>query len=333
MFVRWAGDDRLRMPHHSTAMIPSKAPLAVVPLLLFLSTMTRDKRAAPIPATYHVYLLAGQSNMDGYGRVAELPEGMRGAQEGVVIFHGSPAADGDVIHGGQGRWAPLQGGHGRGFRSDGEHNTYSDAFGIELAFAQHLRALDPEANIALIKYSRGGTSIHAGAAGNFGCWEPDWEGGTDAGQGVNQYDHCLATLRTAFAARDVDGDGSEDRLVPAGILWMQGESDAYHTPEIAAAYEANLKRLMDLLRAALRTDDLPVVIGRISDSGRDDDGVVWTHGEVVRAGQAAFVKKDGHAALVTSTDDYAYSDPWHYDTAGFLDLGKQFAEAAVGLHR
>jgi iduronate 2-sulfatase len=150
---------------------------------------------------------------------------------------------------------------------------------------------------------------------------------------VNQYDHCLATLRTAFAARDVDGDGSEDRLVPAGILWMQGESDAYHTPEIAAAYEANLKRLMDLLRAALRTDDLPVVIGRISDSGRDDDGVVWTHGEVVRAGQAAFVKKDGHAALVTSTDDYAYSDPWHYDTAGFLDLGKQFAEAAVGLHR
>ena len=36
-------------------------------------------------------------------------------------------------------------------------------------------------------------------------------------------------------------------------------------------------------------------------------------------------------ALVTSTDEYKYSDPWHYDTAGYLDLGKKFAEAAVEL--
>ena len=47
-------------------------------------------------------------------------------------------------------------------------------------------------------------------------------------------------------------------MTPAGILWMQGESDGALTAEIAARYENNLKRLMDLVRAGLRTDDLPV---------------------------------------------------------------------------
>ena len=122
-------------------------------------------------------------------------------------------------------------------------------------------------------------------------------------------------------------------LLTAGIVWMQGESDAAFTAEIALRYAENLKRLMDLLRAALRVDDLPVVIGRIADSGQDSDGRVWDYGEVVRAAQAAFVEKDPNAALVTSTDAYAFSDLWHYDSAGYLDLGRSFADAMVGLLR
>ena len=89
---------------------------------------------------------------------------------------------------------------------------------------------------------------------------------------------------------------------------------------------------MDLIRAAFRVDDLPVAIGRISDSGQDDtDGMIWDFGEAVRAAQAAFVENDARAALVTSTDNYGYSDPYHYDTAGYLDLGKRFAEALHSL--
>ena len=43
--------------------------------------------------------------------------------------------------------------------------------------------------------------------------------------------------------------------------------------------------------------------------------------------QANFVKHDENAALVISTDEYSYSDPWHYDSAGYLDLGEEFADA------
>jgi hypothetical protein len=93
--------------------------------------------------------------------------------------------------------------------------------------------------------------------------------------------------------------------------------------------------MMDLIRAALRKDDLAVVIGRISDSGKDEyqkdqaNGKVWDFGDIVRNAQAEFVEHDENAALVDSTDAYSYSDPWHYDSTGYLDLGRQFATAVL----
>ncbi len=281
--------------------------------------------------TYHLYFLGGQSNMDGYGLVNELPPEAAGPVNGVMIFHGNTALD-DAAVDGRGVWAELRPGHGGGYTSDGTSATYSDRFGVELSFARTLRKLEPDADIAIIKYSRGGSSIDREAADRFGCWDPDYPDETT--NGINQYDHFLATIRNAMAVDDINGDGQPDTLVPRGIIWMQGESDAAHGEAIAQRYEANLERLMDLIRASLRVDDVPVVIGRISDSGRDEeekDGKVWNHGEVVRVAQASYVANDPRAALVTSTDGYGYSDPWHYDSAGYLDLGTQFAIAVHGL--
>ncbi len=277
--------------------------------------------------TYHLYYLGGQSNMDGYGYVEQLPSQLKGPVEDVMIFHGNPAPDGTP--GGQGVWTELRPGHGAGYESDGRTVSRSDRFGVELTFARTLRKLRPQANIAVIKYSRGGTSIDQDAAGRFGCWDPDYT----LNGGVNQYDSFLATLRNAAGVLDIDGDGSRDTLIPAGIVWMQGESDAAYTEPIARRYRSHLTRLMNLIRAALRVDDLPVVIGRISDSGRDEeenDGKVWNYGHIVRAAQEAFVRADTSAALVTTTDNYDYSDKWHYDTEGYIDLGAQFAKA---MHR
>jgi len=276
---------------------------------------------------YKLYYLGGQSNMDGHGRLSELPAELNAKVEGVMIFHGNSAPDGGEVDG-RGIWTVLQPGHGGDFESDGQTNKYSNKFGIELTFARRLRALDPHSNIALIKYSRGGTSIDTSAAGRFGSWDPDYNKGTS----VNQYDHFLATVRNALAVPDIDGDGDPDLLIPVGIIWMQGESDGAGKLKAAQNYESNLKRLMDLIRAAFRIDDLAVVIGRISDSGQDDrDGKVWNYGDIIRNAQRSFVEKDENAALVTSTDSYHYSDKWHYDGAGYIDLGDKFAEAVFRL--
>lgn len=289
--------------------------------------------ASPARATdYDVYLLAGQSNMDGYGHNKDLPGNLQKPQPGVMIFHGDTAPDGD-LKGGRGLWTTLQPGHGVGFSSDGKENHLSDRFGVELSFAARMAELRPDRKIAIIKYSRGGTSIDVEARGGAGCWDPDFDlgegGGENAGgaRDINQYDHCLTTIRNACAQRDIDGDGREDRLIPAGIVWMQGESDAAYTPEIASRYFQNLSKVMNVLCAAMRVDDLPIAIGRISDSGKGKDGKVWKHGEIVRKAEAEYANRHRNAELVTSTDGYKYSDAAHYDSAGFIDLGREFAQA------
>ena len=301
-----------------------KSPIVSLAFACLLSSCAGNSAGT----AYKLYFLGGQSNMDGYGSISELPAELNVPVSGVWIFHGNTVAD-DSTGGGRGIWTDLRPGHGVGFSSDGVENAYSERFGVEQTFAMRLRELDPEANIAIIKYSRGGTSIDSAAAGGSGSWDPNYGGG----DGVNQYDHFLSAVRQAISVSDIDGDGTPDNLVPAGILWMQGESDAAYTEEIAAHYLGNLTQLMGLFRTAFQVDDLPVVIGRISDSGQDESGKVWDHGDIIREAQAAFVESDVAAALVTSTDDYSYSDPYHYDTAGYIDLGRKFADAVVGIGR
>lgn len=258
--------------------------------------------------------------MEGFGYNKELPADLAKPMKHVYIFDGNRGGDGEPGLG-VGKWEQLRPGHGTGFASDGVQNKVSDRFGLELAFARRMRELYPHDKIAIIKYARSGSSIDSLAAGPFGCWDPDYNAKP------NQYDFFLNTVNGAYASSDVNGDGKPDTLVASGILWMQGEGDGSFTEEIAGAYHANLKKLVDAFRAVFRTDDLPVVIGKISDSGNDKSGIVFKHGDLVQYAQEKFCRTDAHAAIVRSTSKYAYSDPWHYDSAGYLDLGKNFAEA------
>ena len=170
--------------------------------------------------------------------------------------------------------------------------------------------------------------MQEGASG-YGSWEPDYDGGN----GINQYDNFLKTLKNAYSVKDIDGDGVENKLVPAGIIWMQGESDAEYPETAALAYEKNLKRMMDLIRATLRSDDLPVVIGKITDSGNDEDGKMMDFIEIVHRAQEDFVDKDNFAKLVSSTEGYDFSDDWHYTSEAYIDLGGKFAEAVLQIEK
>ena len=270
---------------------------------------------------FYVYSLGGQSHMEGYGSVDELPAKQAGSQNRVMIFHGNPAPD-QSPGGGKGIWAELQPGHGYGFRSDGNRNQYSNRFGPELTFAQTIQEQFPDRRIAIIKYANGGTSIDPSAAGQFGCWEPTLEG-------INQYDHFLTTVRLAQSDTDIDDDGVADRLIPAGIIWLQGESDANHSPQIANRYEANLRRLIGRMRTTFGRDDLPVVIGRVSPSQLPE--MFWKHLEIVRTAQAQYTQEDANAVLVETTDSYGHSDFWHYDSAGYLALGREVGAAVAKL--
>lgn len=82
---------------------------------------------------------------------------------------------------------------------------------------------------------------------------------------------------------------------------------------------------MDLIRASLLADDLPIVIGKISDSWEKGDKV-YPYEELVHFAQEEFVKTDGNAAIVRNSKYYKFSDRWHYDSPAYIDLGVSFAE-------
>jgi hypothetical protein len=271
--------------------------------------------------TIRLFYLGGQSNMDGYGYNSDLPASLNKTFRSVYIFHGNPADDGNLA-GGLGKWAPLTPGHGVGFKFDGNENLLSDRFGVELSFAKRLQELYPGEKIAIIKYSKGGSSIDSLGTTEYGTWDPEYKDN----DGINQYDHFLKTVRLAMAETDIDGDGKMDKLVPGGIIWMQGESDA-GTEEVALRYYENLRQLMGRMRAAFRNDNLPIILGKISDSWSDYDGLVWDYGDVVKAAQEKFVRFDKNADIVRTTKYYRYSDTAHYNSNGYVDLGLKFAEA------
>ncbi|MEN8125412.1 MAG: sialate O-acetylesterase [Bacteroidota bacterium] len=301
--------------------------LVLVILILFLIPSIAISQQVE-KETIRLFYLGGQSNMEGYGQNSELHDSFKTEFKNVWIFHGNPTPD-EKENGGLGKWDVLKPGHGVGFSSDGINNKLSDRFGIELSFAKKLQELYPNEKIALIKYSRGGSSIDSLAAGQFGSWEIDYSGTN----GINQYDNFLVTIKEALKTKDIDGNGKDDLLIPSGIIWMQGESDAAYTEEIANRYYSNLKRLMDLMRASFYTDDLAVVLGKISDSWNVKDGKVWEYGELVQYAQEKYAKTDKNAAIVRSTRYYKYSDPWHYDSNGYIDLGVKFAEAVYLLNK
>lgn len=273
--------------------------------------------------TYRLFYLGGQSNMVGYGYNKDLPDSLDKTFDDVMIFHGNTADDGDLATGGLGIWEPLKPGHGVGHSATRSENKFSDRFGLELAFADRLLELYPGEKIAFIKYAKGGTSIDSLAAGRFGCWDPDFQ----SKNGINQYDHFLSTLNHAMSIQDIDGNGQADVLVPAGILWMQGESDADKSEELALRYYEHLVRLMNLMRAALRTDDLPVLIGKITDSLNPEfNGKVWPYGDLVQYAEEKFAREDPAAAIIRNTKYYGSSDPWHYLSEDYVDFGKAFAD-------
>ena len=274
--------------------------------------------------TIRLFYLGGQSNMDGYGYNSQLPDSLNITFDSVFIFHGNPVGDNEK-NGGEGVWTKLKPGHGVGFSSNSIENNYSDRFGVELSFASILTQLYPDEKIALIKYSRGGSSLDS-LASYGGSWDPDFSG-------INQYDNFLTTVKNAFSDDDIDNDGTNDILVPHGIIWMQGESDAAYTEETAKDYFANLKQMMMLLRASFHNNKLPVVIGKISDSKNDKEGRVWEYLELVQNAQEKYVTHDKYAEIVRSTINYNYSDPWHYDDNGYINLGISFAETIKELNK
>ena len=297
---------------------------------ILLLAFTLFYASAVSAKTYRVYYLGGQSNMDGYGYVKELPAELNGPVEGVYIFHGNPRPDGEAVDG-RGLWAQLRPGHGVGFKSDGKKNEYSERFGVELTLARRLKELHAGANIALVKYSRGGTSIDETAARWFGSWEADFTGGPSEHSGINQYDHFLANDPSRLPRRPAGVRPRREVIFfPSSrppSSGSEGECSAAAAIGVAERYEQQRQTT----GGSHPRRNAPGRLGGCDDrrhfrfkTAGMIDGRVWNQGKILKQNLRVktFVGTSAIPPLKIQIvdDDYGYSDPYHYDTAGYIDL-------------
>jgi hypothetical protein len=291
-----------------------------------MSERSSRSRTNEDPVTYHLYILAGQSNMDGMGFVSDLTSELNAPQEGTIIYNPTRRDDQQPVQD-FGKWEPLQPGHGYGHRyiqeNKAEREVLSGRFGPELSFASRLRELRPQHNIALFKYAKGGSSIHPDTPDDWGCWDPDF----DVNSGINQWTHFEHHYRRATNKRGSFEQDAEMELKPGGIVWMQGESDAAYSEKIARAYSVNLEKVIHRMRSLTGKQNLPVVIGQISGTGMEGSKPALPWAEIVQEAQQTFVEQDANAALVQTPEGHGWLDAWHYDSETYLELGKRFAEA------
>ena len=249
-----------------------------------------------------VFLLAGQSNMDGRARAYNLTfedkTRIKKAQENVILYYNHK----DPV--------PLQAtkvaNHtARKFEAD-------SLFGPELFFGIKMSETYPNHKIVLIKRARGGMSL-------YGAWNPDWN--EDNAKHMNElkapklYSDFIAYAKSILK----DMDPNEYEL--SGMLWVQGETDSGERfgSEPAESYEFNLKKLINGVRKEFSSPNLPFLMFQVG------------NGKVVE-GMRNIAKTDKNVSLIpqsndTKSKDYYPKNPppiGHYICSSMKQIGIQF---------
>ena len=231
-----------------------------------------------------VFLLGGQSNMTGWTPLSEIPNEMRHEYPEVIIW-----ADGEAETSLMRRWMNLIPGLGKSV-------SY---LGPELTFGPELAKYFPDEKIALLKCSWAGTDLVT-------QWRPPSSGKTTG----YLYENFIKSVHDGLAALPV---GTEYEI--AGMIWMQGESDAIQTQAVADEYEYNLTNLISDLRSEFNVPQMPFVIGQISEARAWD-----AFGSTIRNAELEVSKNVSNTSMIITTD-FELTDQAHYNGNGQIKLG------------
>jgi len=215
-----------------------------------------------------VFILAGQSNMEGHAASSTLDYLGEDPKYGPLLGKikkpdGTWVVRDDVWIEYLGRKGNLELGYGVG---DGKPSAGDPAlpwtansrkFGPELAFGIDLGDYF-ENQVLLIKTCWGGHSLY----GNFRPPSSGGQMGASYSNMVAITRNVLKNLKTLFPDYD-EAKGCEI----AGFLWFQGFNDQFD-PKVVAEYEQNLVNLIKDLRKEFKVPNLPVVIGALGTGGQ-----------------------------------------------------------------
>lgn len=218
------------------------------------------------PGPVKVFILAGQSNMEGQA-VADLAgKDYNGGKGTLATLLKDPAKEALFRHlvGPRGGWAVRDDVWVRYQREDGPllrgpltlgFSVYGDShhFGPELQFGWVMG--DHFANqVLLIKTAWGGKSLYK-----------DFRPPSSGGAVGPYYRKMLAEVREALTNLQADFPGYDGRGYElAGFVWYQGWNDGCEPETAVPQYESNLVNLIRDVRKDLNAPGLPVVIGELT---------------------------------------------------------------------
>lgn len=296
--------------HMSLRSIFATAALALA------SCSTSSTPSVPdLPANQvDVFLLCGQSNMQGVGRAELIPESER-TVAGVHLFHSRSVGSGETAL----QWVPL--------RPAGWAGAKEEMYGVELTLAARLMESRDGREMYFVKHAVGGTNVHTD-------WKPETGPEWKTMQSV-----------TGRALAELEARGHDP--IVRGIFWQQGESDA-RSVDTADAYGENMVGFIAALRASVAEhaaggdpDSIKFVMGQVipDDTPGSMAAKVYPGRVAVRAAQLALARDVTNVATVPTDpsfethasdgDDYRVEDNIHFNGPGIQKLGRAMAEAYV----
>lgn len=243
-----------------------------------------------------VWLLAGQSNMEGIGnmsgaakphpliRVFSMSREWRLARDPLHLLGESP----DACHHGRRPWTPAQ--------AEKVRRSAVRGVGVGIFFARELMR-HHGLPIGLIATAHGGTSMS------------QWNPALKSRGGDSLYGSMLQSLRATGQPI-------------AGVLWYQGENDA--GPE-APRYTARMRRLAAAVRRDLRQPRLRWIMAQLARVFGDNDAAAWNS---IQEQQRLLPEKIRGLETVAAID-LPLDDGVHIGADGYPVLGRRMARVAL----
>ena len=272
-------------------------------VIVGLLTVLVQAAAAADPGPLKVFILAGQSNMEGQAVVDLQGKDYNQGKGTLVALSSDPAKKDLVAHlkGADGSWRIREdvwvryqpeagnlraGPLGFGFTRYGDVHH----FGPELQFG-HVVADALGGEVLLIKTAWGGKSLYA-----------DFRPPSSGGETGKYYKLMIEQVRRALA--DVKKDFPKSKAVGyelAGLVWYQGWNDGCDPKNAVPQYEANLVNLIKDVRRDLEAPKLPVVIGELTGPWVKAPGE-WGQLRQAQAAAAAHAEFAGNVVFVPTHD-------------------------------
>jgi len=255
------------------------------------------RTSADCNTTKRVFILLGQSNMQGYGKWLEYPDEMRIKRDDILIM-------------GNNGWEPLV-------------PNIKNQNGPEISFAHKIKDVFPNNIIAIIKVATGGAGIRA--------FIPDWK--REIAEVSEDVHHGSLYKKLK---RQIDYVKKDPDIVFCGVLWKQGGKDMIKK-EYATGYLKYLKDIITQIRKDTGVSNLPLFIATYydieiaenlynhSDYYKDREAAL----DIIKAHNMAAIEID-NTYVIHHGNLPVLNDGVHFTTESLIKLGYLFAQEVEG---